>query len=85
LRVESAVAGAEATLAEANAQRATAEVRLRTLLHLRDSEPLTTRDAVRPPVESVVRTQSASLDDAYRKLLGSNPDDGNNVRIERAA
>jgi len=66
LRVESAVAGAEATLAEANAQRATAEVRLRTLLHLRDSEPLATRDAVRAPVESVERTQSASLDDAYR-------------------
>jgi outer membrane protein TolC len=66
LRVESAVAGAEATLAEANAQRATAEARLRTLLHVPDSASLTTREGPNAPVESVVGTQSELLDEAYR-------------------
>ena len=66
LRVDSAVASAEAILAEANAQRATAEVRLRTLLHLPGSASLTTRDAVNLPLDSVVRTQSELLDVAYR-------------------
>jgi outer membrane protein TolC len=66
LRVESAVASAEATLAQASAQRATAEARLRTLLHLPDSTPLTTQEAVNVPVDSVVRTRSESLDEAFR-------------------
>jgi outer membrane protein TolC len=66
LRVDSAVAGAEATLAEANAQRATAEARLRTLLHVADSAPLTTREGLNAPVESVGATQSELLDEAYR-------------------
>jgi outer membrane protein len=66
LRVDSAVASAEATLAEADAQRATAEVRLRTLLHLSDSVPLTTDDAVSAPLESVARNKAEWLSDAYR-------------------
>jgi outer membrane protein TolC len=66
LRVESAVASAEATLAEANAQRATAEARLRTLLHLSDSVLLTTRDEVTAPLESVARDKAEWLSEAYR-------------------
>lgn len=66
LRVESAVAGAEATLADAEAQRATAEAQLRTLLHLADSVPLTTRDAVKAPLGPVVRNRIEWQSEAYR-------------------
>jgi outer membrane protein TolC len=66
LRVESAVASAEATLAEADAQRATAEARLRTLLHLSDSVSLSTHDAVRAPLGSVSRSKAEWLREAYR-------------------
>lgn len=66
LRVDSAVAGAEATLAEAEAQRATAEAQLRTLLHLADSVPLTTHDAVNAPLEPVVRNRIEWQSEAYR-------------------
>jgi outer membrane protein TolC len=66
LRVDSAVASAEATLAEADAHRATTEVRFRTLLHLSDSVPLTTDDAVSAPLESVARDKAEWLSDAYR-------------------
>ena len=65
LRVETAVASAEATLAEADALRATAEVQLRTLLHLSDS-PLTTHDAVNTPLEPVARNNAEWLGEAYR-------------------
>ena len=67
LRVDSAVASAEATLAEADAQRATAETRLRTLLHLSDSVSLTTHDAVNAPLDSVARNEAEWLSEAYRK------------------
>src|SRR5688572_17923039 len=66
LRVESAVASVEATLAEANAQRATAETRLRTVLHLSDAVSLSSADAVNAPVEAVEQSQAESLDEAYR-------------------
>jgi outer membrane protein TolC len=66
LRVDSAVAGAEATLAEAEAQRATAEAQLRTLLHLPDSVPLTTRDAVNAPLKPFVRNRIEWQSEAYR-------------------
>jgi outer membrane protein len=66
LRVDSAVASAEATLAEADAQQAAAEVRLRTLLHISDSASLTTRDAVNTPLESVARNKAEWLSEAYR-------------------
>jgi outer membrane protein TolC len=66
LRVDSAVASAEATLAEADAQRATAETRLRTLLHLSESVSLTTHDAVNAPLDSVARHEAEWLSEAYR-------------------
>jgi outer membrane protein TolC len=66
LRVESALASAEATLAEADAQRATAETRLRTLLHLSDSVSLTTHDAVNASLDSVARNKDEWLSEAYR-------------------
>jgi outer membrane protein TolC len=66
LRVDSAVASAQATLAEADAQRATAEARLRTLLHLSDSVSLTTHDAVDAPLEPVARDKAEWLSEAYR-------------------
>jgi outer membrane protein TolC len=66
LRVDSAVASAEATLAEADAQRATAETRLRTLLHLSESVSLTTHDAVNAPLDSVARNEAEWLSEAYR-------------------
>jgi outer membrane protein TolC len=66
LRVESALASAEATLAEADAQRSTAETRLRTLLHLSDSVSLTTHDAVNAHLDSVARNKNEWLSEAYR-------------------
>jgi outer membrane protein len=66
LRVESAVASAEATLAEATAQRATSETRLRTVLHAADSAALSTPDAVSAPVDAIDHSQAESLDEAYR-------------------
>jgi outer membrane protein TolC len=66
LRVESAVAGAEAAQAEANANRALAEAQLRTLLHLPDSTSLITNDAVNAPLESVARNKAEWIDEAYR-------------------
>lgn len=65
LRVGSAVAAAEATLAEAEAQRATAEAQLRTLLHLADSVPLTTHDALNAPLAPVARNRIAWQSEAY--------------------
>jgi outer membrane protein len=66
LRVDSAVASAEATLAEADAQQATAETQLRTLLHLSESVSLTTHDAVNAPLEPVPRNRVEWLSEAYR-------------------
>jgi len=66
LRVDSAVASAEATLAEADAQRATAETRLRTLLHFSDSVSLTTHDALNARLDSVARNEAEWLGEAYR-------------------
>lgn len=66
LRVDSAVASAEATLAEVNAQLAVAEARLRTLTHLSDSALLATHDTVNAPIEPVVGSKSEWLGDAYR-------------------
>jgi outer membrane protein TolC len=66
LRVESAVSGAEATLAEATAQRATAERRLRTLLHLDDSQPVTTNEGVEATLAPSARSEGEWLDEAYR-------------------
>jgi outer membrane protein TolC len=65
LRVDSAFSSAEATLAEADAQRATAETPLRTLLHLSDSASLTTHDAVHAPLESVTRDRAEWIREAY--------------------
>jgi outer membrane protein len=66
LRVKSAVAGADANLAEANARLATAEAQLRTLLHLSDSTPLGTHDAVDTPLEPVARSKAEWVGEAYR-------------------
>ena len=66
LRVESAVSGAEATLAEATAQRATAERRLRTLLHLDDSQPVTTNEGVDATLAPSVRSEGEWLAEAQR-------------------
>jgi outer membrane protein len=66
LRVESAVSGAEATLAEASAQRATAESRLRTLLRLDDSQPLTTNEGVEGTLLPSTRSQGEWVAEAHR-------------------
>ena len=66
LRVDSAVASAEAALAEAGAQRATAEARLRTLLHLPEAEPLSTRDGVSAPLGLIAQNEAEWLSEAYR-------------------
>ena len=61
LRVDSAAA-----LAEAGAQRATAEARLRTLLHLPEAEPLSTRDGVSAPLGLIAQNEAEWLSEAYR-------------------
>ena len=66
LRVDSAAASAEAALAEAGAQRATAEARLRTLLHLPEAEPLSTRDGVSAPLGLIAQNEAEWLSEAYR-------------------
>jgi outer membrane protein len=66
LRVDSAVASAEATLAEADAQRTIVEAGLRTLLHLADSVSLTTQVTVNAPLEPVAGNTGEWLSEAYR-------------------
>lgn len=66
LRVESALSGADATLAETAAQRATAERRLRTLLHLDDSQPVTTNEGVEATLTPITRSEDEWLAEAYR-------------------
>jgi outer membrane protein TolC len=67
LRVDGAVAGAEALVAEAAAQRTTAEVQLRTLLHLPSSEPLTTHETFDGTLESVAERKAEWLKEADQR------------------
>ncbi|RYG79606.1 TolC family protein, partial [bacterium] len=66
LRVQSAVAGAEAALAESAAQRATGERRLRTLLHVEGTQPLTTSERVDAALTPSPRSEDDWLSEAHR-------------------
>jgi outer membrane protein len=66
LRVESALSSAEATHAETHAQRVVAERRLRTLLQIDDSEPLTTSETVDAELPATQRAERDWLAEAHQ-------------------